>query len=122
MLCCIFNDGHHANIEIQIINKTKEISKRLTYYSSKLYASQPIKGEDYADLKENYVILISDATVLPKRNEYLHDIQYRFPDGESLNPELKIIILELSKMHTDIIIPIELTPIERWGIYFKNCN
>lgn len=97
-LQCVLEDKTKVNIEIQMYNAADSIEDRLTYYTSQLYAGQAIKGKSFHELKEVYVILISNETLFPKRKRYVSKICYRFEDGEAFCTKQNIMILELQKM------------------------
>jgi len=119
-LQCVLDDKTKVNIEIQMYNAADSIENRLTYYTSQLYAGQAIKGNPYTELKEVYVILISNETLFPKRKRHFSKICYRFEDGEDFCTKENIMILELSKL--DNPSTIEMDSIEKWGTFFTSAS
>jgi len=119
-LQCVLEDNTKVNIEIQMYNASDSIENRLTYYTSQLYAGQAIKGKPFTELKEVYVILISNETLFPKRKHHFSKVCYRFEDGEEFCTKQYIMILELQKM-TDTS-NIEMESVEKWGTFFTNAS
>jgi len=119
---CKFDDGELCNIEMTL-NPDAYEPIRLEYYSSKLFVSQNIRGQDksYSDLKHTYQIslLVNDPII--KDNEFVHQFQYfDTTHNIGLGGRTHIITLELSKL--DGIakkVVEEMTPIERWGCFFR---
>jgi len=119
---CVFDNGQHADLEMQMCNTQDSMEDRLAYYCCQLYTSQATKGETYSSLKDVYVILISNETVFPHRSEYLSAIHLRFPDGRIFNKKLNIFVLELSKLPDASTLSEDVQPVERWGLYFTSAS
>ena len=119
-LHCVLEDKAKVSIEIQMYNASDSIEDRLTYYTSQLYAGQAIKGKPFTELKEVYVILISNETLFPKRKHHFSRICYRFEDGEAFCTKENIMILELSKLSYQSTIEMDL--VEKWGTFFTSAS
>ena len=90
------DNGEQMDVEVQICKEQDDYAKRLTYYGAKLYASQELKGEKYAALKNCYQVMISDVTIFPKTGWLLNlDISAR--ENRAVQFEgLRWIVIQLS--------------------------
>ncbi len=119
-LHCILADKTKVNVEMQLWRTADSLIDRLSYHASHLYVSQALRGKPFKDLKEVYVILISNTIVFPNRKEHFSNISYRFPDGESFGGKQHILVLELKKLENKCIIKPD--DVEKWALFFNSAT
>lgn len=119
-LHCILEDETKVDIEMQMYNTADSIQDRLAFYTSLLYVGQAIKGKDFQELKNVYVILISNESLFPNRENHFSKICYRFEDGEEFCTKENIMILELQKIRVPS--NIDMDSVEKWGTFFINAS
>lgn len=119
-LHCVFNDGEHANVEIQVRNRG-DMCVRAEYNMCKLHGKQSLKGLDYSDLKPTYQISIVDFTLFPDDNLFFDELMYRSRSGRQLDGgRTHIYFIELTKLAGLMQKSVEeLTRPEMWAIFFK---
>ena len=119
-ITCKFADGRLANIEMTISPKKYELV-RVEYYSTRLFASQELRGKEktYDTLSRTYQISVFvDAPVL-EDDSMIHHFRYYDEERQiSLNGRSHIITLELSKLKGIEGKPVkEMTKTERWASF-----
>jgi len=90
------------NVEIQIRNE-RNIRERTLYYWAKLYEGQLTEGTSYRDLNRTITVNLLNFVDVP--NDRYHNV-YRIredKDGHLLTDRLEIHLLELPKLHTQVI-------------------
>ena len=121
-ILCKFDNSELCNIEMSL-NPDKYEPTRLEYYSSKLFVSQDIRGQDksYSDLKHTYQIsLVVNAPIIEDNVFVHHFTHYDKENGISLNGRSHIITIELSKLEQIALKPVaDMTALERWAVFFR---
>jgi len=105
------------------LNPDKYEPVRLEYYSSKLYVSQDIRGQDksYKDLKRSYQIALLVNEPIYEDDVFVHNfIYFDEENGVSLGGRSYIIVIELAKLEQIAKKPVaEMTALERWAVFFR---
>jgi predicted transposase/invertase (TIGR01784 family) len=123
----IDNNGkeRQINVEMQgsllyeIPDDNLNFKSKYAYYGMDLFTSQPSVGVDYADLMQTYQITFCNYTVFPDRQDFVHEIALRFPDGEVFCDLFHIVVIEMSKLDYTLNKRVEnLTGMEMWGLFF----
>ncbi|MCL2025570.1 MAG: Rpn family recombination-promoting nuclease/putative transposase [Leptospirales bacterium] len=121
-ISCKAGDGELINVEMSL-NPAPFEPVRLEFHAAKLFTGQDIKGtdKDYDDLKQVYQITILAKKRFFQDEEFFHSFEYYDPAREvSLSGKSRIITIELSKLDEIIKKSVEeMSPQERWAIYFK---
>ena len=119
---CKFGNGELCNIEMTL-NPDKYESVRSEYYASKLFVSQDIRGQDksYKDLKRSYQISLLVNEPIYDDDAFVHNFKYYDEEnGISMGGRSHIIVIELAKLEQIALKSvIEMTALERWGVFFK---
>ena len=111
-------------LDVEIFTDTHKFDAvRLEFYSTRLFASQDIRGPEnsYKDLKETYQIAIFENGRLFDDTDFFHNFEYYdHKRNMSLGGRSSIITLELSKLKGVEERPVnEMSITERWGFYLK---
>jgi predicted transposase/invertase (TIGR01784 family) len=127
----IDNNGkeRQINVEMQgsllyeIPDDNMNFKSKYAYYGMDLFTSQPSVGVDYADLMQTYQITFCNYTVFPDRQDFVHEVALRFPDGEVFCDLFRIVVIEMSKLDYTLNKRVEdLTAIEMWGLFFGHAQ
>jgi len=114
-----FKNEEQAIIEMQFSLKG-DFKKRAQFLISKSYASQPLSGEMYRDLKKHYLICILNFTLFPEEEVFFDEYMYRNSRGKVLTDDQNIIFVELSKIDDILEKPVdELNDIEMWSVFLR---
>ena len=92
--------GENINVEMQTV-RHKHFLKRILFYWSKLYSHDLEKGEDYSKIKPAYSLIFTTFSVLDSKiKDFMSSFSIRRDKKphELLNEDLKIVIVELSKL------------------------
>ena len=92
--------GENINVEMQTV-RHKDFLKRILFYWSKLYSHDLERGEDYSKIKPAYSLIFTTFPVLDLRiKDFMSSFSIRRDKKphELLNEDLKIVIVELSKL------------------------
>ena len=114
--------GENINVEMQSVSK-KHFLKRILFYWSKLYSQDLNKGEDYNKLNPTYSLLFTNFPVLDKEIKDLINSYSIRRDKEPynlLNEDLKIVIVELSKLRKPCGDLLDLK--EKWCYFLKKSS
>jgi predicted transposase/invertase (TIGR01784 family) len=119
---CKFENGELCNIEMTLTPDAYE-PVRLEYYSSKLFVSQDIRGQNksYRDLKNAYQISLLVNEPIYDDDVFVHNFKYYDEEnGISMNGRSHIITIELSKLEQIAQKPVaDMTALERWAVFFR---
>ncbi|MCZ0932059.1 MAG: Rpn family recombination-promoting nuclease/putative transposase, partial [Oligoflexia bacterium] len=94
------NTGENINVEMQTISQ-KHFLKRILFYWAKLYSQDLEKGEDYNKINPAYSLIFTTFPVLDKQiTDFISSFSIRRDKKpyHLFNEDLKIVIVELSKL------------------------
>jgi predicted transposase/invertase (TIGR01784 family) len=115
----VFKNGEQAVVEMEFSPKD-DFKKRSQYLISKAYASQPLSGAMYRDLKKRYIICITNFTLFPHKAIYFDNYLFRDKQGEPLTDDQTIIFIELSKIDGLLDVPVDnLNDVDMWAIFLR---
>lgn len=90
--------GKIVHIEIQVL-ELEEMPDRVTYYNSKMLATQLKSGYDYDMLQKTISIVIADFDMIKGSKAYHHTFQlYDMPTGVKFTDLVEVNTLELKKI------------------------
>jgi predicted transposase/invertase (TIGR01784 family) len=116
---CEDEKGNRFVIEMQVAHE-KLFEKRALYYAARAYCSQRDKGTEYRDLKDVYLLAVTNFTPFPKKTSWfskigLKDLETNEHDIRSL--QLFFMQLPLfTKTKADLE---SMTIREKWAYFFK---
>lgn len=117
-LHCVLDDKTRVNIEMQFAKTPDSIESRVSHYLMRLASLQKLKGKNYSEVRDVFVILISDKTIYDDP-EHLAHFRMTSEEGRKICPELNIIVLELQKLRKKAILKEDLKLAEKWGLFFS---
>jgi predicted transposase/invertase (TIGR01784 family) len=119
-----FSDGRLADVEMTLHPGVHE-HFRIEYYASRFYVTQDIRGieKDYGDLRHTYQISLVGQSLF-KDTSFFHHFEYYDKEREiSLNGQIHIVVLELSKVGELAEKPVSaMNSTERWSLFFRYCT
>lgn len=111
------NEREYCNIEMQLVN-TGEITERILYYWSKIYARQLKKGQKYRELEKTIVILIANFEIKGLEDLKYHT-EWKIMDRETqkviLTDKFELRIIELPKVKEE-----EQEELIDWLLFLEN--
>lgn len=114
---CRLNDGHRADIELQLTSAADNQLLRSVYYACKLYAGALSEGGLYRDIHNVYQIFLLDFALFPDRN-FQHRGMFRQDDGTLLTDTLQILYFEMPKRAEGG----NLNKMQNWCKFIGGCN
>jgi predicted transposase/invertase (TIGR01784 family) len=115
----VFKNGEQAIVEMEFSPKD-DFKKRSLYLISKAYASQPLSGGMYRDLKKRYIVCVNNFTLFPNKEIYFDDYLFRDKQGVPLTDDQTIIFIELSKIDGLLDVPVDdLSDVDMWAIFLR---
>jgi predicted transposase/invertase (TIGR01784 family) len=115
----VFRNGEHAIVEMEFSPKD-DFKRRSLYLISKDYASQPLSGGMYRDLKKRYIVCVTNFTLFPNKEIYFDDYLFRDKQGVPLTDDQSIIFIELSKIDGLLDVPVDdLSDVDMWAIFLR---
>jgi len=127
-LNCVIDDGSQLNIEMQSSRIAEKpggghlnLIGKSVYYLCDLHSSQSSKGKSYDELAKTYQVTFCGYTVFPNRANFINGISLRHDDdNELLCDIIRVVFVELSKLHEILKKPIsEMTGLEKWSIFLR---
>ncbi len=103
---------------MQFAKTPDSIESRISHYLTRLASLQKLKGKNYSEVRDVFVILISDKTLYDDP-EHLAHFRMTSEEGRKICPELNIIVLELQKLRNKAILKEDLKLAEKWGLFFS---
>ncbi len=113
--------GRQVNIEIQTTIPAG-LSQRLTYYTSNVYVGQLKEGTRYTTLRPAISICVLTKPLFRELPGLHLDFRMREISGVTLNDDLQIHLLELSKLKVSAQDVYHATPLERWAYFLRNAE
>jgi predicted transposase/invertase (TIGR01784 family) len=90
--------GRIIHVELQV-EKKSNLKNRILYYAARLIGDQLKWGDDYDKLHQVISIVICDHILLDEEISYINEYQLRNSRNNPFTKILKIVILELPKLH-----------------------
>ncbi|MCZ0932614.1 MAG: Rpn family recombination-promoting nuclease/putative transposase, partial [Oligoflexia bacterium] len=114
--------GENINVEMQTVFK-KHFLKRVLFYWSKLYSHELEKGETYDKINPAYSLIFTTFPVLDdKIKDFMSSFSIRRDRApyQLFNEDLKIIIVELSKLTKSLNELLDLK--EKWCYFLRESD
>jgi predicted transposase/invertase (TIGR01784 family) len=130
-VCCIFDDGDQAAVEMQAqpmegdssANEHENIRDRSIYGLADLHANQSGKGIDYADICKSFQITICNYRVFDWEHRLVETFKMRNDTGRVLSEAIAAVFVDLTlvtsilKKHVDA-----MTAAEMWAVFLAKAD
>lgn len=130
--CRVVEDGTQVDLEMQAHRIQEDsdedpqnIKGKGIFYACDMHSSQPSKGvRRYDRLAQTWQVTFCTYTVFPKKKSFLNSFSLRHDeDNELLSDMIRIVYVELSKLHEILKKPVgTMTDFEKWAIFFRYAN
>ena len=117
-ICVEFDNGEISDIEMQSWKQNYDYGKRAEILAARLLSNVSKKGEKW-EAPKIYQISLINFHYKESDNKEMRWYTMRNESGKTLSDRLNIILIDLETIRSKLGTPVEqLTPIEKWGLFF----
>lgn len=121
-ILCEFDDGSHADIEMQAFNQKYDYGKRAEYQAARLENTYLARGESWENAPQVYQITVLDFPYDKKSDKAVSRYAMRTEDGRELSNRLNVVFIDLTKLKVLEQDPSKNSLIENWALFLKNAD
>lgn len=121
-ILCEFDDGSHADIEMQAFNQEYDYGKRAEYQVARLEATYLARGDNWENAPQVYQITVLNFAYDKKSDKVVSRYALRTEDGRKLSDKLNVIFIDLTKVKALEQNLDGASLIEKWALFLKNAD